>query len=420
MEDNTQQIEDNQEHTQPLTAKKNPRPVKAKKAVKRRKKPAKKLLGTSANGKRGRAGAPFPVVPFESALVIAEAIQKHAGGQKKVRRLTIFDKLGKSPDSGTSRAMVTNSSRYGMTKGSYIAEFLELTELGDIATSPESPIVKKLKARFTLGIQDIPAFKHLYESNSGRRLPSPEIMRDSLADVKIGEAHRKECVEVFLANAKYLGLLRTISGAERLIPIEQVIEETSGEQEFEEPSASKEGWVDKQLESNSKKDWKKVCFFIAPIGKEGSEERQHSDMVLEAFVTRALEGEGFEVVRADKIADPGMISSQIIEYLIKSGLVIADLSFHNPNVFYELAFRHAIGKPTVHLIRNEDQIPFDVKDFRTIVIDTKNKYDLVAKLDVYRAEIASKVRLAISGAENDSNPIRTFVPGLEIHTGKDR
>ena len=61
-----------------------------------------------------------------------------------------------------------------------------------------------------------------------------------------------------------------------------------------------------------------------------------------------------------------MISKQIIEYILRSRLVIADLSYNNPNVFNELCLRHATGKPTVHVIKKGDKIPFDVGNFRTI------------------------------------------------------
>ena len=46
-----------------------------------------------------------------------------------------------------------------------------------------------------------------------------------------------------------------------------------------------------------------------------------------------------------------MISRQIIEHIMHARLVIADLSFHNPTVFYELALRHMTGKPTIQVIR---------------------------------------------------------------------
>jgi len=360
---------------------------------------------------RRRAAAPFPPVPFESVLALADAIQTHGAGQK-TRRLTLFEKLERSPDSSVSRLLIINSGRYGVTTGGYKAEFLELTPLGDQATDPEGSDKDKLLARFRLAIEGIPAFKFLYETNRGNRVPSPEVMRDSLAEQAIAEDQRKECVDVFLENMKSLGLLRTIAGAERIISIEQVLEEAPGA--LTTPKLQVGAPTDVRKADGAKHSWKSVCFVIAPIGEEGSEHRKHSDMILETLISRALEGEDYDVIRADRITDPGMISGQVVEYLLNSALVIADLSFHNPNVFYELAIRHVIGKPTVHIIRKEDAIPFDLKDFRTITIDTSDKYDLVAKLDTYRAEIANHVRIAAAGNGEVPNPVRTFARGLVV------
>jgi hypothetical protein len=44
----------------------------------------------------------FPALTFEEALTIPDAIQKYASGQK-VRRLTLFEKLSKEPDSAESK-----------------------------------------------------------------------------------------------------------------------------------------------------------------------------------------------------------------------------------------------------------------------------------------------------------------------------
>jgi len=51
------------------------------------------------------------------------------------------------------------------------------------------------------------------------------------------------------------------------------------------------------------------------------------------------------VIRADKISEPGIITTQIIGHIVDAELVIADLTDKNPNVFYELAIRHAIRNP---------------------------------------------------------------------------
>src|SRR5205809_1191680 len=116
-----------------------------------------------ARSKAAGAGAParvtrsFPAATFEEALTLAKAIQDIAAGQK-IRRLTLFDKLGKSPDSGPSRQLVTNSSKYGLTKGSYKAEYIELTPEGRTATSSEVQPQEQLRARFKLAIEGVAPF----------------------------------------------------------------------------------------------------------------------------------------------------------------------------------------------------------------------------------------------------------------------
>src|SRR5690606_32508839 len=138
--------------------------------------------------------------------------------------------------------------------------------------------------------------------------------------------------------------------------------------------------------------WDTTCFYITPIGDDGTEHRQHADLFLRHIVEPALEEFGFRVVRADHTGKPGMITSQVIEHIIRAKLVVADLSFHIPNVFYELALRHATRRPTVQIIRRVDKIPFDIDQYRTIQIDTTSIYTLVPQLEIYRAEIANQVR----------------------------
>ena len=89
----------------------------------------------------------IPTITFEDAIQLAEAIWECSSGQK-VRRLTLFDHLHKSPESGHSRLLVTASSKYGITNGGYQAEYIELTEIGRIASNPDSSPVDLANARF--------------------------------------------------------------------------------------------------------------------------------------------------------------------------------------------------------------------------------------------------------------------------------
>jgi hypothetical protein len=112
---------------------------------------------------------------------------------------------------------------------------------------------------------------------------------------------------------------------------------------------------------------KKTCFVIGPIGPIGSLERGHANTFLKYIVEPCKAFAEFDYdapVRADLIAEPGQITTQIIEHLLHDDLVIADLTGHNPNVFYELSLRHAIGKPVVQM--GGIPLPFDIHASRTI------------------------------------------------------
>ena len=123
---------------------------------------------------------------------------------------------------------------------------------------------------------------------------------------------------------------------------------------------------------------------------------------------------GLAVVRADQIGRPGMIGKQVIEHILQSRLVIADLSFHNPNVFYELCLRHTTRLPTVQVIRASEVVPFDLNQYRTIPIETRDPYGLVAKLQTYTAELANQVRRALQDSESGDNPISLYYPTARL------
>jgi hypothetical protein len=225
-------------------------------------------------------------------------------------------------------------------------------------------------------------------------------------------------IDTFVVNLKYLNLLRTISGAERVITIDHAIESLPTVSKGKVPAVRTSTVELTQVSSENKmavfESFDNICFYITPIGEENSEQRKHSDLFLESIVEPAIKPLGLIVKRADQIDKPGTITKQIIEYIFKSKLVIADLSYHNPNVFYELALRHAFRLPTVQIIRKSDRIPFDLNQTRTIVIDTTDIYSLVPKIETHRSEIASQVRQALADADAVDNPITNVFPKLQI------
>ena len=114
------------------------------------------------------------------------------------------------------------------------------------------------------------------------------------------------------------------------------------------------------------------CFVICPIGDEGTDTRNRSDEVFRYVIQPVALENGYDAIRADHIDKPGSITTQIIEQILTAPLVIADLTGQNPNVFYELALRHAIRKPVVQIIQKGERLPFDVATQRTIELDHKS------------------------------------------------
>lgn len=114
----------------------------------------------------------------------------------------------------------------------------------------------------------------------------------------------------------------------------------------------------------------KSCFIISSIGEKESEIREIADEKFDLVFEPVLKDAGFEeVTRADKIGTPGSISYDIVNHIINSELVIADVSDLNPNVFYELAIRNAIQKPVIVIKSEGQKMPFDIYDKRAISLD---------------------------------------------------
>ena len=353
----------------------------------------------------------FPASTFEDALELATAIYTFGSGQP-VRRITLFDNLGKSPDSGTTRQLVTNSAKYGLTTGSYSAELLGLTPEGAQAVGDDVSQATRARARFKLAIENIPVFKGLYDAYLGNRLPAQAVLADKARELGVPEEDVAECVETFTVNTKFVGVLRSISGAERLLAIDLIVDDfLPGPGAQDEPAKSIGRPSRAVRETTPRPDtFDNACFYITPIGEEGSEQRRHSDLFMGALIEPALAEFGLNLVRADGIGDAGMITSQIIEHIVYSKLVIVDLSYHNPNVFYELALRHAVRKPIVQISRAADKLPFDIGQVRTIVVDTTDIYTLVPQLESLKAQIGAQIRKTLEEKSDVENPLSIFAP----------
>lgn len=113
----------------------------------------------------------------------------------------------------------------------------------------------------------------------------------------------------------------------------------------------------------------KKCFVISPIGEEGSDIRRRADQVFKYIVEPVCAECEFEAIRVDMINQADSITQTIIDYIVSSDLVIADITGHNPNAFYEMGYRASTGKPMIHLKEKNEKIPFDIAGIRAFDYD---------------------------------------------------
>jgi hypothetical protein len=147
------------------------------------------------------------------------------------------------------------------------------------------------------------------------------------------------------------------------------------------------------------------CFVMSPIGAAGSDVRKNADSVLKHLVRKAL-SDDFEISRGDQDANPGSITSQIVESILEADLVVADLSGYNPNVYYEVAIAHGYERPTVHLQHVDEAPAFDLKDMRLVQYDLSDPDALesaqkrLRESAKFAIENPDKVRTPLSNAKN--------------------
>ena len=151
----------------------------------------------------------------------------------------------------------------------------------------------------------------------------------------------------------------------------------------------------------------KKCFVIAPLDKENSLVRDRSDKILRHVIEPACRECNYVTTRADSIDASGLITRQIIQRLLADDLVVADLSGNNPNVFYELAIRHAAGLPAIQISDTIDAIPFDVHSMRTIFLN----YTDIDSVASAKTQLIRQIR-GIQDTITSENPVTDALQSL--------
>lgn len=146
------------------------------------------------------------------------------------------------------------------------------------------------------------------------------------------------------------------------------------------------------------------AFVIRPFGAKNGID---FDRVEEELVRPALEDLGFSGGTTIEFIQQGNIRADMFEQLLVADLVIADISIHNANVFYELGIRHAFRNKRTFLIKAKgDDVPFDLKTDRYMAYDKDNPGNACA-------ELVRALQMTWDSETHDS-PVYQLLPGLPV------
>jgi hypothetical protein len=143
-------------------------------------------------------------------------------------------------------------------------------------------------------------------------------------------------------------------------------------------------------------------FIIRPFGVKRDVD---FDKVERELISPALDRLNVTGRTTADIVRAGSIRADMFQLLLTADIVVADMSIHNANVFYELGIRHALrDMRTFLLCANIDDVPFDLKTDRYLAYDPK---DPSAKLDALISGLAATIR-----EQTVDSPVYNLVPGL--------
>ncbi|NNE76402.1 MAG: hypothetical protein HKN31_04950 [Pricia sp.] len=145
------------------------------------------------------------------------------------------------------------------------------------------------------------------------------------------------------------------------------------------------------------------AFIVRPFGEKNG---INFDEVQEKLILPALEEVGIKGYTTGVILEAGNIRQDMFQLLLTSDIVIADISIHNANVFYELGVRHALRAGKTILIRcSKDQVPFDLKTDRYLAYDENDPASNIPML--------SDCLKQTMNSDRADSPVFLMLPNLE-------
>src|SRR5262249_40302837 len=138
-------------------------------------------------------------------------------------------------------------------------------------------------------------------------------------------------------------------------------------------------------------------------------ERVDKELIQPAVSQLARYGFAVSGGTTGEISRQGNIREDMFRLIVVSDLVIADVSIHNANAFYELGIRHALQPKHTVLIRSKTDYayPFDLQTDRYFLYDAAYPG---SKVDDFVQALRSTL-----ASDNADSPVFSLLPKLVPH-----
>lgn len=161
------------------------------------------------------------------------------------------------------------------------------------------------------------------------------------------------------------------------------------------------------------------AFIVRPFGKKTVRKKDKTngqaedvlfdfDKVEEDLIRPALKNAGLLGGTTGDIFEAGDIREDMFSLLLMADVVIADITVHNANVFYELGIRHALRDKKTILIKcaGYDDTPFDILGFRYVSYEKETPEKALP-------DLVRTLQETLISNRSDS-PVFQMLPKLEV------
>jgi nucleoside 2-deoxyribosyltransferase len=148
-----------------------------------------------------------------------------------------------------------------------------------------------------------------------------------------------------------------------------------------------------------------TCFVIQPFDRAAFDQR------FDEVLVPAIRDAGMDPYRVDRDASVIIPIEQIEDGIRRADACVADISTNNPNVWFELGYAIAAGKPVL-LIALDDptrKFPFDVQHRHVVLYRTNSPGDF----DKLRMDLTARLRSSLQRHEHIEN-LAASKPGLTV------